>query len=110
MRRLNEKQEEIIALCQQLAESQAYAEMIHGALEELACLGNGDRHGNSIGNSIAIKALSIHHDRTALDAAIKAAKVEALRAAAEYFSEGTNDITAFQLERMAKEIEDTKND
>jgi hypothetical protein len=44
------------------------------------------------------------------DALIKAARVEALRDAAEYFSEGTNDITAFQLERMAKEIEEKSDD
>lgn len=27
-------------------------------LEKIACIGNGDRHGNSIGNCIAIDALS----------------------------------------------------
>lgn len=30
------------------------------ALEELACLGNGDRPGNSIGNTIAREALAKH--------------------------------------------------
>lgn len=28
-------------------------------LEKLACLGNGDQHGNSIGNCIAIEALQV---------------------------------------------------
>ncbi|WP_294767446.1 hypothetical protein [uncultured Rhodoferax sp.] len=29
------------------------------ALEKLACLGNGDKHGNSIGNEIAIAAINL---------------------------------------------------
>jgi regulator of replication initiation timing len=32
--------------------------VLRESLERLACLGNGDRHGNSIGNEIAIAALT----------------------------------------------------
>jgi len=32
--------------------------VLREALECLACLGNGDRHGNSVGNEIAIAALT----------------------------------------------------
>jgi len=32
--------------------------MLRDYLEQLACLGNGNRHGNSVGNDIAIKALA----------------------------------------------------
>ena len=37
-------------------------EKLRSVLEKLACLGNGDEHGNSIGNCIAIEALSIPTD------------------------------------------------
>jgi hypothetical protein len=35
-------------------------------LERLACLGNGDRHGNSVGNDIAIEALNKTQDLSGL--------------------------------------------
>ena len=38
-------------------EDQAQLAKFKGALEKLACLGNGDAWGNSIGNCIAQKAL-----------------------------------------------------
>lgn len=31
--------------------------ILRNALEKLACLGNGEKHGNSVGNLIAIEAL-----------------------------------------------------
>lgn len=38
----------------------ASAPTMRAALLELACLGNGDRYGNSIGNDIAIRALGLN--------------------------------------------------
>ena len=32
---------------------------VRDALEKIACLGNGDKHGNSVGNVLAIEALAI---------------------------------------------------
>ena len=32
---------------------------VHDKLEKIACLGNGDTHGNSIGNTLAIECLEI---------------------------------------------------
>ena len=72
----------ICELQQQLAESQAESQareaVLREALERLACLGNGDRHGNSIGNDIAIAALTLPTDNTALLAAVRAGKLEVL--------------------------------
>lgn len=45
-------------LQQQTAEQAAVIEKLKDALEKLACLGNGDTHGNSTGNCIAIDALT----------------------------------------------------
>jgi len=42
----------------QLAASEARAERYRSALVVLACLGNGDRYGNSEGNAIARVALA----------------------------------------------------
>jgi hypothetical protein len=46
---------------------EAQIKVLRDALEELACLGNGDRHGNSIGNSIAIRAISQSSPLAALE-------------------------------------------
>ncbi len=45
---------------QEIAEQQAEAiRLKDAALEKIACIGNGDSHGNSIGNCLAIDALAI---------------------------------------------------
>ncbi len=49
-------------LRKQLADREKQIVMLRGYLEQLACLGNGDQHGNSIGNDIAIKALNTTDD------------------------------------------------
>ena len=58
------------------------------ALRKLACLGNGDSYGNSIGNCIAQEALALPSDTTALNELIE--KVERLT-----------------IERCVTEIEET---
>jgi chromosome segregation ATPase len=64
--------EQVVALRQQLEEfkhgQDAYQQMFNDSqkqvntardyLERLACLGNGNRHGNSNGNCLAIEALA----------------------------------------------------
>jgi hypothetical protein len=51
---------------QQLSKLEKQNVLLRGYLEQLACLGNGDRHGNSIGNGIAIKALDATADLAGL--------------------------------------------
>jgi hypothetical protein len=48
----------ILDLRQQLADSQKQVNTARDYLERLACLGNGDQHGNSNGNCLAIEALA----------------------------------------------------
>jgi hypothetical protein len=56
----------IAVLKQQLAAEQACSAQLRDGLEKIACLGNGDQHGNSVGNCMAIDLLGIPHDDTAL--------------------------------------------
>jgi hypothetical protein len=51
-----------VRLRKQLAEREKQNVFLRGYLEQLACLGNGDQYGNSIGNDIAIKALAATDD------------------------------------------------
>lgn len=57
-----EAEEAITELEQKIAEQAAVLEKLMETFEKLACLGNGDRHGNSTGNLIAITALAIPTD------------------------------------------------
>jgi len=78
-------------------------------LHKLACLGNGDNYGNSIGNTMAQDALSAEADqRWLLDK-----QAEALESAAkwfdatEYCAREHGEITAYaenELRRMAAEL------
>lgn len=51
----------LMCLCQEAAEAiktqAAERDALKAALEKLACLGNGDSYGNSVGNCIAQEAL-----------------------------------------------------
>lgn len=49
-----------------LEEKEKQIVMLREYLERLACLGNGDRHGNSLGNDIAIEALNKTQDLSGL--------------------------------------------
>ncbi len=42
----------------ELANATKQIALLREALEKIACLGNGDKHGNSIGNCMAIDALA----------------------------------------------------
>ena len=50
--------EQVVALRQQLSNSHKQVNTARDYLERLACLGNGDQHGNSNGNCLAIEALA----------------------------------------------------
>jgi len=50
----------------QLAERDLQIKELREALHKLACLGNGDSFGNSIGNAIAQQALSKPYDESVL--------------------------------------------
>jgi len=56
-RSMDDAEEMVEELEQSLSASQSEVERLRGALEKLACLGNGEHYGNSHGNVIAIKAL-----------------------------------------------------
>ena len=58
-------------LRQQLADCKKREVMLRNYLERLACLGNGDMHGNSIGNCIAQEALAATEQQSPLDNPVK---------------------------------------
>ena len=47
------------AMQQQLAAQELVIQQLRDALEKIACVGNGNTHGNSVGNCLAIEALAI---------------------------------------------------
>lgn len=47
------------AMQHQLAAQELVIQQLRDALEKIACVGNGNTHGNSIGNCLAIEALAI---------------------------------------------------
>ena len=49
---------ELAAATRERDEARAEGERLRSALQRLACLGNGDRPGNSEGNVIALEALA----------------------------------------------------
>lgn len=51
---------------EELAEAHKQNAMMREYLERLACLGNGNRHGNSVGNCLAIEALAATADLSGL--------------------------------------------
>ena len=73
------------------------------ALEKIACIGNGDSHGNSIGNCMAIEALALSPSAELLEARDRKRDAKLLR-------EFGNKVTLFSsgeqmLEILAKDRE-----
>ena len=56
---LKAMQHEIADLKETIAQQAEAIRLKDAALEKIACIGNGDTHGNSIGNCLAIDALAI---------------------------------------------------
>ena len=56
---LNNAERTIETLEETIAQQAEAIRLKDAALEKIACIGNGDSHGNSIGNCLAIDALAI---------------------------------------------------
>lgn len=59
MTAIEQAEAENAALKEQCAQQAEAIRLKDAALEKIACIGNGDSHGNSIGNCLAIDALAI---------------------------------------------------
>lgn len=94
----------MIELEQQLVAAQANNKMLREALERLACLGNGDRTGNSIGNEIAIDALSCPTDDTALKALLAAERERCAKEAERQLEDEPYGHAKFRCANIASEI------
>ena len=83
-------------------------EKMRKVLLRLACLGNGDQYGNSIGNCIAQEALSLHDLASPVLNRIRA---EGMEMAAKWFNDHVDNRTdtwqAQELRRMAAELRNT---
>ena len=56
------------AMQHQLAAQELVIQQLRDALEKIACIGNGNTHGNSVGNCLAIEALAIPTSTKRLEA------------------------------------------
>ncbi len=65
---LKAMQQEIADLKETIAQQAEAIRLKDAALEKIACIGNGDSHGNSIGNCLAIDALAIQPSTEILQA------------------------------------------
>lgn len=92
----------------QLATIAEQNEKLRKVLLRLACLGNGDQYGNSIGNCIAQEALSLPDLASPVLNRIRA---EGMEMAAKWFNDHVDNRTdtwqAQELRRMAAELEKT---
>ena len=114
--RLNKDSQEFTILCaketekmqEQLAALAEQNEEMRKVLLRLACLGNGDQYGNSIGNCIAQEALSLPD---LASPALNRIKAEAYREAAMHCSKHgsrTADEVSEDLFANADELEQSK--
>ena len=76
------------AMQHQLAAQELVIQQLRDALEKIACVGNGNTHGNSVGNCLAIEALAIPTSTEHLEAWYKEMVGEAVGycLGAEHFS------------------------
>ena len=68
---LKAMQQEIADLKETIAQQAEAIRLKDAALEKIACIGNGDTHGNSIGNCLAIDALAIQPSPEILQARVE---------------------------------------
>ena len=105
---LEHEREHTGCLREQLAALAEQNEKMRKVLLRLACLGNGDQYGNSIGNCIAQEALSLPNLATPL---LNRLKAEAYREAAMHCSKHgsrTADEVSEDLFAKADELEQSK--
>ena len=89
---------ELAELTKQLAALAEQYEKLRKVLLRLACLGNGDQYGNSIGNCIAQEALSLPD---LASPALNRIRAEGMEEAAKFIEHQRNDIPATGYEFAA---------
>ena len=99
-----ELQDEVTQLQKQLAALAEQNEKMRKVLLRLACLGNGDQYGNSIGNCIAQEALSLPDLASPVLNRIRA---EAMKLAAEILDSPMDRAAAQKIIAKAAELEKT---
>ena len=108
VKQLDSERQANALLTEELAALAEQNEKLRKVLLRLACLGNGDQYGNSIGNCIAQEALSLPNLATPVLNRIRA---EALNKAAKWFNDNVDNRTdtwqAQELRRMAAELRKT---
>ena len=106
VKQLDSERQANALLTEELAALAEQNEKLRKVLLRLACLGNGDQYGNSIGNCIAQEALSLPDLASPVLNRIRA---EALNKAAKWFNDNVDNRTdtwqAQELRRMADELE-----
>ena len=94
---------ELAELTKQLAALAEQNEKMRKVLLRLACLGNGDQYGNSIGNCIAQEALSLPDLATPVLNRIRAEENEAIIAAANALENIASTSSSTRIRRVANE-------
>ena len=108
VKQLDSERQANAVLTEELAALAEQNEKMRKVLLRLACLGNGDQYGNSIGNCIAQEALSLPDLATPVLNRIRA---EGMEMAAKWFNDHVDNRTdtwqAQELRRMAAELRKT---
>ena len=95
--------QELSTLNTQLAALAEQNEKLRKVLLRLACLGNGDQYGNSIGNCIAQEALSLPDLASPVLNRIRAEENEAIIAAANALENIASTSSSTRIRRVANE-------
>ena len=98
-----ELQEDVRQQEQQLAALAEQNEKLRKVLLRLACLGNGDQYGNSIGNCIAQEALSLPDLASPVLNRIRAEENEAIIAAANALENIASTSSSTRIRRVAND-------
>ena len=94
---------ELAELTKQLAALAEQNEKMRKVLLRLACLGNGDQYGNSIGNCIAQEALSLPDLASPVLNRIRAEENEAIIAAANALENIASTSSSTRIRRVAND-------
>ena len=94
---------ELATLTKQLAALAEQNEKMREALQKLACLGNGEQYGNSIGNCIAQEAISLPDLTSPVLNRIRAEENEAIIAAANALENIASTSSSTRIRRVAND-------
>ena len=100
---LEHEREHTGCLREQLAALAEQNEKMREALQKLACLGNGEQYGNSIGNCIAQEALSLPDLTSPVLNRIRAEENEAIIAAANALENIASTSSSTRIRRVAND-------